>query len=93
MLKKQVCIYNGNIIGGRAAAALKDRAYLMRLAKGVSIDAGPCPDVAARYINDNSDRKQLNTRFKKEPAQWRALVVATKDIMPGDEFFVSYGRR
>ena len=29
LLKKQVCIYNGNIIGGRAAAALKDRAYLM----------------------------------------------------------------
>ena len=88
-----VCIYSGNIIGGRAAAALKERTYLMRLAKGVSVDAGPCPDIAARYINDNCDRAQLNTRFKKEPKRWRALVVATKDIMAGEEFFASYGRR
>ena len=88
-----VCIYSGNVIGGRAAAALKERTYLMRLAKGVSIDAGPCPDIAARYINDNCDRAQLNTRFKKEPTRWRALVVATKEIMPGEEFFASYGRR
>ena len=88
-----VCVYSGNVLGGRAAAELAERAYLMRLGKAVSIDAGPCPDIAARYINDHIDRKQINSRFKKEPAQWRALVIATKNIKAGEEIFASYGRR
>lgn len=88
-----ICYYTGNVLSGREASDLKDRACLMRLAKGISIDAGPFPEIAAKYINDNKNVSQINARFKKEPELYRASVIATTSIEKGDEIFVSYGKQ
>ena len=63
----------------------------MRLAKGVTIDAGPHPDVLARYINDNADKARLNVRFDKDPEHRLARVIALRPLAAGEELFVSYG--
>ncbi len=69
----------------------KSTAYLMRLGKGVTIDAGPHLDVLARYINDNADPTKINCRFVKDPASLCARVHALRDLAPGEELFVKYG--
>ena len=71
-----LCYYTGEKLGGRQASGLKDRAYLMRLCKNLSIDAGKSLQVGARYINDNADKSKINVRFQKEPDLCRASVVA-----------------
>ena len=55
-----LCYYTGVALNGREASNAKNRAYLMRLCKGLSIDAGPGKDIAARYINDNADKDEIN---------------------------------
>ena len=88
-----LCYYTGVALNGREAADTKERAYLMRLCKGLSIDAGPGKDVAARYINDNANKDEINVRFKKEPSLCRASVIATRNIKKHEEIFVSYGNQ
>jgi hypothetical protein len=46
-----------------------------------------CP----RYINDCISPRGWNVEFIKLPEDWMALVVATRDIFPGEELFVNYG--
>ena len=87
-----LCYYIGEKLGGRQASGLKDRAYLMRLCKNLSIDAGKSIQVGARYINDNADKSKINVRFQKEPDLCRASVVALRDMQQGEEVFVSYGK-
>ena len=88
-----ICYYTGIQMNGREAASVKQRAYLMRLCKNLSIDAGPCLEMSARYINDNSDKSKLNVRFQKEPELFRAAVIALKTIEKHEELFVSYGKQ
>ena len=87
-----LCHYTGERLDGRQASELKERRYLMRLCKNLSIDAGKSLHVGARYINDNADKGKINVRFRKEPDLCRASVVALRDIQCGDEVFVSYGK-
>lgn len=49
-------------------------------------------DVTRRYINDCRNTSLYNVAFRKLPEERKALVVALKDINPGDEIFVDYGR-
>ena len=57
------------------------------------IDAGPHPEVLARYINDDlSEAPRYNVKFVKLKAQQCALVVALRDIEPGEELFAFYGQ-
>ena len=55
------------------------------------VDASKSYDAAARYVNDNFDPGRLNARFDRRPAEYRALLVATRDIAPGEEIYASYG--
>jgi hypothetical protein len=110
--KDVVCRYTGDILDGRSAydaAGSGDHirtAYLMRLASGVSVDAGPHLGVKARYINDctwppaacpssaatpGAGNARVNVKFVKRPTERCALVVALRDIDEGEEIFVSYG--
>ena len=47
--------------------------------------------LTGRYINDCISPHGWNVEFLKLPQDWMALVVATRDICPGEELFVSYG--
>ncbi|KAF1777994.1 SET domain [Phytophthora cactorum] len=65
----------------------------MKLGDGVYVDALNCPDVLARYINDcRGHRGGFNVHFVKRPEDTKADVVAMRDIHPGEELYVNYGR-
>ena len=46
----------------------------------------------ARYINDCRNKDGYNVTFLKSPEDCCAWVIATKDIICGEELFVDYGR-
>lgn len=56
--------------------------------------ADPSRSSIARYINDPLSPLALNAEFVKCPSMTppRALVVATRDIVLGEEVFCSYGK-
>lgn len=87
-----ICIYTGKPLRTVQAMRLEDKSYLMRLGPQVYADAGPCMDVMARYINDCRVSSRYNVTFVKQPAHRRALVTATRDVAPGDELYVDYGK-
>ena len=87
-----ICCYRGTVLRTRDAIRLKDKSYLMRLGPQVYVDARPHPHVLARYINDARNPTRNNARFEKLPEQVMARVLATRDIEPGEEVLVDYGR-
>ncbi|CAM9704175.1 unnamed protein product [Sphacelaria rigidula] len=64
----------------------------MRLGPQSYVDALDDWGVLARYINDCRNASLYNVRFEKLPLEGKALVVALKNIEPGQEIFVDYGR-
>ena len=102
-----VCVYEGTVVRTAEALKFEDKSYLMRLGEQCYIDArlpykredepeGSERECIARYINDSINQAGYNVRFDKEPHHQpyaRALVVALRDIEPGEELFVSYGKK
>ncbi|OQS07026.1 hypothetical protein THRCLA_20233 [Thraustotheca clavata] len=86
-----VCVYHGDILTTREALQVEDKSYLMRLGKGVYIDARDHPDVIARYINDCRSKGVHNVAFEKDPIKKRAIVRAIRPIAPNEELYVNYG--
>jgi hypothetical protein len=84
-----ICYYAGHIHNYHSAKGLKDRSYLMLVNGGILLDAGPLPQIKARYINDPLNDKFVNCKFV--PDKLRSAVVATRMISRGEELFVSYG--
>ncbi|CAB1105190.1 unnamed protein product [Ectocarpus sp. CCAP 1310/34] len=87
-----VCEYTGRQLRTVEALRAPDKSYLMRLGPQVYVDALDHPEVMARYINDCRNSSLYNVAFRKLPQECKALVVALKDIQPGQEIFVDYGR-
>jgi len=88
----QICEYTGTVLCTADALRLADKSYLMRLGSQVYVDAADHPSVLARYINDCRNPAVYNVRFEKHPKEGKALVVASRDIAPGEELFADYGR-
>jgi hypothetical protein len=76
----------------KQALRLKDHSYLMRLGPQVYVDAMDHPSVMARYINDARNKTYTNVIFHKLADERKAQVIALKDLEPGDEIFVDYGK-
>uniref|UniRef100_M4C385 SET domain-containing protein n=1 Tax=Hyaloperonospora arabidopsidis (strain Emoy2) TaxID=559515 RepID=M4C385_HYAAE len=89
-----ICEYTGVVLHSQEAAwKLKDKSYLMKLGDGKYVDTLHCPHVLARYINDCRGRfGGFNVHFDKRPDDNKANVVAMRDIEPGEELYVNYGR-
>ena len=45
-----------------------------------------------RYINDCIDPSGWNVTFDKQPEEKCAYVIATRNIVAGEELFVNYGK-
>lgn len=88
-----ICFYSGIIHNFRSCMAVKDRRYLFLVAGDQLVDPGPLPHIKARYINDPLNKKYTNCKYVAQPLCFRSAVVATRDILPGEEIFVSYGDR
>ncbi|RMX64783.1 hypothetical protein DD238_006778 [Peronospora effusa] len=89
-----ICEYTGVVLYNQENAwKLKDKSYLMKLGDGKYIDALHCPQVLARYINDcRGHFGGFNVHFEKRPQDDKADVIAMRDIEPGEELYVNYGR-
>uniref|UniRef100_A0A0G4GDC7 SET domain-containing protein n=1 Tax=Chromera velia CCMP2878 TaxID=1169474 RepID=A0A0G4GDC7_9ALVE len=88
-----LCEYTGTHLTLLQFLRTKDRTYVMGgFGLNCHIDAGPHKNVLARYINDNFDSEKLNCKFVKLKSEKKALVVALRDIAPGEELFASYGQ-
>mmetsp|Transcript_29250 Transcript_29250/g.28002 ORF Transcript_29250/g.28002 Transcript_29250/m.28002 type:complete len:148 (+) Transcript_29250:141-584(+) len=94
MIQKQsaICEYRGDLLTTVGALRTTDKSYLMRLSPQIYIDAKHSPECLARYINDCRNPLGYNATFDKRPEDLCALVIATRDIMKGEEIFVDYGR-
>lgn len=88
-----ICVYSGTVLkmAERISNALSSD-YVMGGFAMYAIDAGPHPEVLARYINDALDESRLNVAFVKQKKDRVALVVATRDIASGEELYASYGQ-
>jgi hypothetical protein len=87
-----VCIYAGSILHTQDAIRLQDKSYLMRLGEQQYIDAKNHPDIMARFMNDCIVREGYNVTFDKRLDMHCAQVIALRDIDPGEELFVDYGK-
>jgi hypothetical protein len=84
-----LCYYTGHIHNFQSARKLQFRNYLMNIQGSVLVDPRLLPHIKARYINDPLNEDMINCRFV--PEEFRAAVVATREIRPGEELFASYG--
>ncbi len=83
--------YHGDVLTTREAMSATNKDYLMRLGKGIVVDASSISSCLARYINDSPlDKSKLNSKFIKEKLEYRAKVVATRNIRAGEEIYASY---
>ncbi|CEM26558.1 unnamed protein product [Vitrella brassicaformis CCMP3155] len=88
-----LCEYSGTVLTLRQLLQQRDRTYVMGgFGLNAHIDAGPHPEVLARYINDNFDKSKINVRFNKLKTLKRAEVIALRAIEPGEELYASYGQ-
>jgi hypothetical protein len=84
-----LCYYTGHMHNFQSARKLQFRNYLMNTQGDVLVDPRLLPHIKARYINDPLNEDMINCRFV--PEEFRAAVVATREIRPGQELFASYG--
>lgn len=87
--------YKGKITTWKEVKDDYTNVYLYTIKPNHVIDARHDKKVLARYINDAKGLVKIkglsnNAEFVNEGL--RAFVVATKDIQPGSEIFVSYGK-
>lgn len=69
--------------------------YIYYLSKHHVIDAFAYKKALARYANDAngfSKKKDLKNNARYENEGLKAYIIASKDISPGEEIFVSYGK-
>lgn len=90
-LDELICVYRGTKLSFKELLSRSKRDYVMFISLNCHIDAASHPSVYARYVNDNFDENLLNARFVKLKHYAVALVVASRDIMEGEEIYAAYG--
>lgn len=84
-----ICYYTGHLHSFQSSRRLEDKTYLMMVLGETFVDPRPCLDIKARYINDPLNENALNCKY--EPMKYRAAVVTTRSVKPGEELFAAYG--
>ena len=99
-----ICYYSGYRHDYQSQKRLRDRTYVLKLQNGYPasnrrndgfVDALPCPEIKARYINDPMEEEKYNVKFEHVQREgiWYCPVVAMRDLVGGEELFVCYGPR
>ena len=95
-----VCYYAGLVYNFNTKNLLEDQSYLLYLGysemfdEDIFIDSLDLLEVKGRYMNDPLNETLYNVKWSRSldnVAQLRCGVVATRDIIAGEEIFVSYG--
>jgi len=87
-----VCVYSGTPVP--LTSLLRGEVntdYVMGGFGVYSIDASDHLEVLARYVNDNLEQECRNAKFVKLKQERRALVLATRNLAPGEEIYAAYG--
>ena len=88
-----MCEYAGTRLSLAQMLRTTDKSYVMGgFGLNNHIDGRLHKDFHARYINDHADPEATNARFIKCRATRKALVVAMRDIHPGEEVYCPYGQ-
>jgi len=82
--------YSGRVLDLEQAKVLRDRMYLKAVTLNRHIDAKGPDGSLAKYINDHVSKERHNASFFKKDT--RVFIRALRNIQPGEELFVSYGR-
>jgi len=87
--------YRGTITTWAKVKDDADNAYIYFLKSNYVIDGRNHPKSLGRYANDakglvKTKDKSNNAKFSDEGL--RVFIIASKDIQPGEEIFVEYGR-
>jgi pyroglutamyl-peptidase len=92
ILKNEIFLeYLGEILDFQQARARQDRSYMKLVNLNRHIDAiKPESSSLARYINDHPDPTKHNCKFCK--LNNRIFIRAKRNISPGEELFIDYGR-
>lgn len=88
--------YKGTVTTWDAVRHDATNAYIYFLKPNYVIDARDHPKSLARYVNDakglmRSKERSNNARFTNDGL--RVFVEAIRDIQPGEEIFVEYGKK
>lgn len=91
----RIAEYKGKIRTWKDAQHDHTNYYILYVTRNHVIDGKPYKSSIAKYINDAKGLKKIkglnnNTEFVREGK--RIFVEATKDIQPGSELFVGYGK-
>ncbi|MFN4083862.1 MAG: SET domain-containing protein [Bacteroidia bacterium] len=97
---EKVVEYTGEIVTWAECLRRNDNmdgvgAYYFYINNRKCIDAQNCPDSLARYANDAAGFVRLegvknNCRYEIEKG--KAYIVASRNLKPGDEILVAYGK-
>ena len=88
--------YKGKITTWKEVDHLNgDNGYIYYVKRNHVIDAGPNKKILARYANDAKGLKRIagltnNAEYLEDGN--RVFITSKKDILPGQEIFVSYGK-
>jgi len=85
----------GKITTWKDADVTKNNPYIFYVSRNHVIDARDQHESYARFINDASGHKRVygfNNNSKYIIIGKRVFITAIKDISPGSEIFVSYGK-
>ena len=95
---KRIIQYRGEIINWKEYMERVERdedGYLVYINKKCCIDAFPTKQYKARYANDASGLVRtmgLKNNCQYETVRDKCFIVATREIKPGEEILVSYGK-
>jgi hypothetical protein len=87
---EELCEYDGDLLTSWQQWRTPDLTYVAMAGKDRFVDAGPYPEVKARYINHRFDLEQVNAQYVDAPGH-RVFVRAVRPIHPGEEIYADYG--
>lgn len=86
-----LCYYTGSRHSYLSQKYLTSKAYLLQISS-FFVDPEDHPSVKARYMNDPITPSFYNVKFVERPEIYSCAVIAMRDIVEGEELYISYGQ-
>lgn len=89
---RTITTYHGRVLHLKEVlrlSAAEREAVMSGFGMDTYVDAGRDMNVLARYVNDPFEPHAVNAEFVRVLPEHRALLVATRDIEPGEEIYAS----
>ena len=84
--------YCGTLLTLTQVIRSEDTSYCMAFGPNKHVDAGPHPEVLARYANHAFDEARRNAEFVRQLSAGVALLRSTRELAAGEEVLTDYGK-